>query len=141
MLCEMCGKDVPEVSIVKIEGTVLRLCPNCAKFGKVVEPPPAAFHAPGRTPGMSKGPRRSPMEEKDIFTEMPPLELVPDWSQRIRKAREVMGLTQDQFGVRLSEKSSVIHKLESGAFFPPDAMVRKIEKVLKIRIRAAPETS
>jgi ribosome-binding protein aMBF1 (putative translation factor) len=69
------------------------------------------------------------------------MELAPDWPLRIRKAREAMGMSQDQFGVRLSEKSSVIHKLESGSIVPSDALVRKIERTLKIRIRSPPEAS
>jgi|GEM_PF-4116127 len=41
MLCEMCGNDVETTTRVRVEGTVLGLCPNCAKFGTVVDPPPA----------------------------------------------------------------------------------------------------
>jgi len=40
MLCEMCGKEVEFTSRVRVEGTVLRLCPDCTKFGEILDPPP-----------------------------------------------------------------------------------------------------
>ena len=142
MLCEMCGKDTGELSLVKIEGAELHLCSSCAKFGTTVHATATAGGAaPGTSGGSARSPRRPPAQEKDVFAEMPPMELLSEWPQRIRKARESMGLSQDQFGTLLSEKSSVIHKLESGSIVPSDALVRKIERTLKIRIHSQPETS
>ncbi len=140
MLCEMCGKESNAISLVLIEGAELHLCPDCARFGKAVRTVPVSTPS-GSKGGASKGAHRPSGQEKDVFTEMPPMELAPDWPLRIRKAREAMGMSQDQFGVRLSEKSSVIHKLESGSIVPSDALVRKIERTLKIRIRSPPEAS
>jgi len=45
MLCEMCGNDVETTSRVRVEGTVLRLCAGCSKFGTIVDPPPPATPA------------------------------------------------------------------------------------------------
>ena len=128
------------MSLVQIEDAELHLCPECARFGKTVSAAPAPSST-GPKGGTARGARRSNSQEKDVFTEMPPMELAADWPLRIRKARESMGLSQDQFGVRLSEKSSVIHKLESGSVVPSDALVRKVERTLKIRIRSPPEVS
>jgi putative transcription factor len=78
------------------------------------------------------------LEERDLFTELPELELAADWPRRIRGAREKLNWTPEELGKRLNEKHSVVLKLETGAFRPPDELVRRIEKLLKIRLRAEP---
>jgi len=67
------------------------------------------------------------------------MELAPDWGKRIRVAREALAWTPEEFGRRLNEKKSLILKLESGSFRPPDATIRKVERLLHIRLRADPE--
>ena len=145
MICEMCGKDVESLSQVRVEGSVLRLCADCAKFGVVIAPPapPAPVGRSAPTP-LGPGPARfaTPgrrMEERDLYKELPDMELAPDWSKRIRVAREKLAWTPEDLGKKLNEKKSVVLKIESGGFHPPDAMVRKIERLLKIRLRADPE--
>jgi len=148
MLCEMCGNDVESTSRVRVEGSVLRLCPGCARFGTAVDPPPApaAPSAPaGRprpaafAPRPATGTRR--LEERDLYGDIGELELAPDWPKRVRTAREGLGWTPEDFGKKLNEKKSVVLKLESGHIHPPDALVRKIEHLLKVRIRADPATA
>lgn len=144
MLCEMCGKEVATTSRVRVEGTVLGLCPDCEKFGTRLDPPPSAPPAPGRAPTVPGTPatrtsavgRR--MEERDLYTEIGELELAPDWPRRVRIAREALNWTPEEFGKRLNEKKSVALKLENSGFHPPDALVRKVERTLKIRLRADP---
>jgi len=141
MLCEMCGNDVETLNRVRIEGSVLRVCPDCQRFGVVLDaPPPApvAPAAPGRSAGPRALPRGRPMEERDLYKEMPEMDLAEDWSKRIRLAREKLTWTPEEFGKRLNEKKSVVLKIESGHFRPPDAQIRKIEQLLKIRLRAEP---
>ena len=67
------------------------------------------------------------------------MELAPDWNRRIREAREALQWTPEVFGKKLNEKKSVVLKIESGSFRPPDALVRKIEHLLQVRLRAEPE--
>ncbi|MEM0128858.1 MAG: multiprotein bridging factor aMBF1 [Thermoplasmata archaeon] len=141
MLCEMCGKDVATTERIRIDRSVLRLCPECARFGTPVDPPatPSGARGPG-SPLSRRGPPRLSAsrraEERDVFSEMGELELVPDWGQRIRLAREARQWTTEELGHRLNEKKSLVHKLESGNFHPPDTLVRKVEKVLGVRLRA-----
>jgi putative transcription factor len=78
------------------------------------------------------------MEERDLYQELPELELVPDWPKRVRQAREKLGWSPEELGKRLNEKKSLVLKLESGNFRPPDATVRKVEHLLKVRLRANP---
>jgi len=148
MLCEMCGKDVLQTSRVRLEHSVLSVCPDCAKFGTPIAPPPSpvtvpttptAFR-PGLTASRPTGARRR-LEERDLYQEIGELELVPDWHRRIRVAREARLWTPEEFGKKLNEKKSVVLKLESGAFRPPDSLVRKVEHLLQVRLRAEPEAT
>ncbi len=144
-MCEMCGTDVEATSRVKIERSVLQLCPNCAKFGTPVDPPPGPA-APSPVPTRIRvGPVRPSasrrFEERDVYLEMPEMELAPDWFHRIRVGREQRGWTPEVFAKKLNEKKSIVLKIESGSFRPPDALIRKIEHQLGIRLRADPEPS
>lgn len=145
MLCEMCGKDVESASRVRVEGSVLQLCADCAKFGTPLSPPPPDLApvpdfspVPPGPPGERIVFRTRRLEERDLFKELPEMELAEDWPQRVRTAREHLTWTPEELGKRLNEKKSVVLKLEAGAIRPPDAMVRKIERLLKIRLRATP---
>jgi putative transcription factor len=68
------------------------------------------------------------------------MELVPDWAKRVRAARETRTWTPEVLGKKLNEKKSIILKIESGNFRPPDALVRKLEHLLQIRLRAEEST-
>jgi putative transcription factor len=150
MLCEMCGKDVPATSRVRLERSVLALCPDCAKFGTPVDPvpsPPAsgessprAAFRPGVVAGRATGTRRR-LEERDLYQEIGEMELAPDWNRRIRVAREALQWTPEVLGQKLNEKKSVVLKIESGNLHPTDALVRKLEHLLKVRLRAEAETA
>jgi putative transcription factor len=149
MLCEMCGNEVDSVSRVKIEGSVLRLCPPCARFGEPLDPvaAPATTAVPSANPLRARpmnpasrpvgGSRR--MEERDLYGEIGELELASDWGKRVRTAREALGWTPEDLGKKLNEKKSVVLKIESGHIHPPDGLVRKLEHLLKVRLRAEPE--
>jgi len=145
MLCEMCGKDVESTTRIRIEGTILRLGPECARFGAPVDPVPTPVReAPAERPGArpAAGPRAAGssrrLAERDLYTEIGELELAPDWAKRVRLARERLGWTPEVFGKKLNEKKSVVLKIESGGLHPPDALVHKLEQLLKVSLRADP---
>ncbi|MHB1434910.1 MAG: helix-turn-helix domain-containing protein [Thermoplasmata archaeon] len=139
MICEMCGAEMDRGIRIRLERSVLSACPKCARFGQPVEPPTPAPARPGVSPvplgrgRPSLSGRR--LAERDVFSEMPELELAGDWARRIRAAREALGWTPDDLGRKLNEKKSVVLKLESGNFRPPDALVGKLERLLKVRLR------
>ena len=143
MICEMCGNETGAVHRVEIEGSVLRVCDACQRFGKLLDPvaPPPA-EGPFRPSGVGRGPSMPPprsrrsSEERDLFSEVPEMELAPDWGRRIRLAREARQWTPEELGKRLNEKKSLVLKLESGSFRPPDETIRKVESLLKVRLRA-----
>ncbi len=143
MICEMCGNDVETVTAVRVERSVLQLCSQCARFGQAVSPPPRPAGARSAAVPLAAVGGRLPtrgrrLEERDLFADIPELELAPDWFHRIRRQRELLGWTPEELGKRLNEKKSLVLKVESGSFRPPDATLRKIERLLKIRLKAEP---
>jgi putative transcription factor len=64
-------------------------------------------------------------------------EVVQDYDDRIRQAREAAGLSQEELANQLNEKASLIRKLEQGATLPSDDVQRKIEGALDIDLTAA----
>ncbi|MCI4321179.1 MAG: multiprotein-bridging factor 1 family protein [Thermoplasmata archaeon] len=146
MLCEMCGEDVPATTATRVEGSTLQLCPNCSRFGVVVAPPivPAGAAPPSDRGGSGLRPMvrtNRGVAERDLYAEMPEMELAADWGKRIRVAREALTWSPEELGKRLNEKKSVILKMEAGSFRPPDGMIRKVEHLLRVRLRADPEPS
>jgi putative transcription factor len=65
-----------------------------------------------------------------MFDEMD--EVVQDYDDRIRTAREAEDLTQEELANQLNEKASLIRKLERGDVLPSDSIQRKLEKELGI---------
>ena len=128
--CEICGKEVERTKKVKIEGIVLEVCDQCSVFGEAVieeqkseerKFTPEVYKSRGRSKARAFDP-----EEFILFE---------DYRKRIRKARESMGMEQKDLARMINEKQSVISKIESGGFNPDDAVIRKIEKALKISLK------
>ncbi|MCD6383561.1 MAG: TIGR00270 family protein [Thermoplasmata archaeon] len=126
----MCGKEVNELVLVEVEGAILKVCKSCARMGKELKKPTpkVAGGVPSYRPQVRR--RGAPT---DIFEKMTK-EVVVDYPQRIRRARESLGLSQEDLARKINEKKSVIAKLESGHMYPPDKLVKKLEKALGIEL-------
>ena len=61
-------------------------------------------------------------------------EVVTDYDERIREAREAAGLSQAELGDQLNEKASFIRKLEHAESLPSDDLRRKLERALDIEL-------
>ena len=153
MLCEMCGKEVPFLKPIFIEGSMLKVCAICAKFGKAVaqepEPVPGSEErTESRTsygytpPSRSKDEiiqsrlehRARRMKTKDVYEQSGEKELVEDYHKRIQQARNSLGWSQEELGQKINERKSVISKLENRSMKPDDKVVRKLEKALNIKL-------
>lgn len=119
MMCEMCGTDTYLVKAT-IEGTTLNVCEKCAKFGIVIP-----------------GSNITQQEKKEIKIKVEPqviYEIVNNYAIIIKDAREKSGLKQEELALKLSEKVSEIHNIESGRLKPPFKVAVKIEKFFGIKL-------
>ena len=122
MRCEMCGKDSSSLVKAKVEGTDLRVCSNCSNFGNVVRTEKATFV-------------RKPFVQRDRpVKEIKNKEVVKNYSELIRNARNKSGLDQSKFADKISEKISILQKIEQGHFTPSLKLAHKLEKILNIKL-------
>jgi len=135
VICELCGADVPRLKSVAIETTVLSVCGDCARFGEEMASAPLR---PSNMPpviAQRLEARQRRLTPKDVYTQSGELELIEDFPQLIRQARESRGWKQADLGAKINERASVIAKLESGAITPGDDLVRKLERQLGIKLK------
>ena len=123
MGCDICGKEEKLFRTI-IEGTELKVCMNCGKFGKVLGP-------------VKEIEKEERLIKREISTvhEIEEIEdIVPNFSQILKKKRESMRLEQKDFAKKISEKESVVHKMETGEFKPSIKTARKSERILGIKL-------
>ena len=119
MDCEICGRQNADIDAF-IEKVKMRVCDECSKLGKVVYVD---------RPASQTRPRFSaPAREKiDI-------ELVEDYAEIIRKARNSKGLTRKQLGDQIDEKESYLERIEKGTTPPNDKMAKKLMRKFDIKL-------
>ena len=135
MICELCGADVPRLKNVAIDATILSVCADSSRFGDEVSTPALRQSTMPPIIAQRLETRQRRMTPRDVFTQAGELELAEDFPQRIRQAREARGWKQADLGAKINERVSVIAKLESGAISPGDALVRKLERELGIKLK------
>jgi len=114
----MCGSEGKLFQTI-IEDAQLKVCHECSKFGKVT--------------GIVEQKLAEKVIENPQQTEVMEI-IVEDYAENIRKKRESLGLKQEEFAKKISEKESVIQKIESGRLEPSVALAKKIGSFLKIKI-------
>ena len=115
----------------------MSVCGGCVRFG--VEVVGAHNEVTGRSAAVSALDRRARRNRsKDIYDQME-LELVPEYTTLIRDARVRRGLTPEQLAEKLSEKRTTIAQVERGELHPSDALVKKLEKELGLKLMEKPE--
>lgn len=115
----MCGRENEVLMHAIVEGSMLSVCKNCARFGNVIEV------------------KKPEVKEKRIIAKEEPelIEyIVKDYAGRIKKAREARELTQENLAKNIAEKESVIHNLESGQLQPSLKLARKLEQFFQIKL-------
>lgn len=135
MICELCGADVPHTKNVAIESTILAVCSNCAKFGDEVTTPVVRRGTMPPVIAQRLEARKRRQTPRDVYAEAGEMELVEDFPQRIRRAREERGWKQTDLGAKINEKVSVISQLESGTISPGDGLVLKLEHELGVKLK------
>ena len=127
MQCELCGRTC-DCKAATIDGVMMMLCPNCIKHGEVVQMPKAPANI--QKPLLDRI-KKPPV--KDIYKDMNK-ELVSGWNKLIKKAREKKGLTREELGFKIGERTVTISKIENGDLRPSDKMIEKLEKELGINL-------
>jgi putative transcription factor len=134
----MCGKEVPALRRATVEGTVMSVCGGCVKFG--VEIAGASQEVTGRSRVVESLEKRAARARtRDIYDEMQE-ELVENYGEVVRQARLRKGFaTTEDLGKKLLEKKATLDKIEAGTLHPPDALVKKLERELGVKLMEKPE--
>jgi putative transcription factor len=130
MQCEICGADIKGNPIrVTVEGSVLDVCGKCARYGKPADKwtPVSRKISPTEKTIIIHKPRR------DVFDKLEG-EIIPDYAQMIKKARESQGLTIETLASKMMEKAALIRKIEREELIPEDAVRKKLETALNIKL-------
>lgn len=114
MECELCGRNA--TAKAEVEGALLDVCDSCARLGRRVDIPPAQLNTPEK-------------RQKEIGVSS----INPDFAAMTKNARSKSGMNLEDLGKRINEKSSVLERVEKG-MRPTDALARKLEKALKIKL-------
>jgi putative transcription factor len=134
MICEMCGKEVPVTKTVIVEGSRLNVCPNCSRFGEDYRSNQSGAPISSSVIEQRLEKRERRMKTKDIYSGTATTELVDNYGEVIRKAREAKGMDLEQFSASILEKKGTMSKIEANALVPDDKLIKKIEKALDIKL-------
>ena len=129
MQCELCGRESRGCRDATIEGVNMMLCSDCIRHGENVIPI-------SKTPTNVKrfvAQRARKATPKDIYKNMEK-ELVSNWHEIIKEARKKKGLTREDLGFKIGERTVTISKIENGDLRPSDKMIAKLEKELGISL-------
>ncbi len=135
----MCGETIRgPAKLVRVEGAELQVCGRCERFGTAVQQPkrtdikrPAVAAGPaGR---VAAPPSATAYRKRDMFDYMEG-EIVEDYAERIRHAREAKGLSQKDLALQMMERELLVKKIEKGELVPEEDVRKKLEKVLGIRL-------
>ena len=123
MNCELCGKKQDaDMFRAVVEGAELKVCANCGRFGKIIGKVKLQKKEETR-----KKEQETPRKEKSFS-------MVPGYGALIKKKREQLGMSQEEFAKKLAEKESIIHKIEVQAMEPGVELAAKLEKLLVIKL-------
>jgi len=62
------------------------------------------------------------------------IELVEDYGDKVRQAREKIGLSHEDLGKKLNERVSLLKKIETGKMTPDNRLATKLEHILKVKL-------
>ncbi|WP_456373979.1 multiprotein bridging factor aMBF1 [Methanocaldococcus sp.] len=135
-MCELCGKLVDKLYTVRIEGTEMQVCRDCAKFGKS----PKTYSRIGKKPSTVTSFTTSSYSKnvvkkrrtRDLLDSLPMLR--EDYGDVIRRAREKLGLSVEELAKKLKMKASTLHKFERYELEPNEKEIKILEKELKITL-------
>ncbi len=133
MRCEVCGRKIHSEPVrAEIEGAKLTVCVECSKHGKVILHEEADVSQPSPTKSTMHLPvimRKPPVAQVQLSQE-----IVEGYANKIRTAREKLGLSVEDLGKKINEKASLLRHIETGKVAPNNSLANKLEHVLKIKL-------
>jgi len=133
MRCEVCGRRIigPPFRAM-IEGAKMLVCNDCSKLGSV-------YWEAKNEPRLKKVAKRLskpmlPPRKQPPLSVAENLELIDNLGIKVRQAREKMGLNHEDLGKKISEKVSVLRKIESGKMTPDNLLAEKLQHALRIKL-------
>ena len=129
MQCELCGRECPTCREAPVDGVPMMLCPQCARHSEGGSTPPK-ISAPVKRYIKTQPKRARP---KDIYKNMEK-ELITNYNNVIIQARKKKGLSREDLGFKIGERTVTIAKIENGDLRPSDKTIAKLEKELGVTL-------
>ncbi len=134
--CEVCGRKIhTEPLTAIIEGAKLTVCVECSKHGKVILHEEADISTPQRlSPTRSTAPLPVLQRKPPVAAVQITQEIVEDYANKIRSAREKLLLTHEDLGKKINEKASLLRHIETSKVEPNNQLAIKLERTLHIKL-------
>lgn len=130
MQCEMCGKTVGTRRYM-VEGTVMSLGLECAKYGTPMDAPAPAGTQAAMQQGLER--RAERMVSRNVY-DADSRVLVEDYGSRVHRARDAKGWTHDVLGNKVHARVPELKQIEAGKMRPSDDVARRLENALGITL-------
>jgi len=143
----MCGSyvEISSTRVVIVEGAPLRLCPRCyervaqkrtRELGEDRRVRPSSSPTVGMNKMSGLKTFSTNISQKKPTTRTIPEEydVVDDFGERVRKAREAKGWTITQLAEKIKEPENVIRRIEQGKLRPTIELAKKLEEVLGVKL-------
>lgn len=137
--CEMCGREIDAKSAKKvvIEGSPLIVCPDCySKLSRktVVREDSISASMSTLKPRHLIKASRNRVSASPRITHVESYEIVENYHQLIKNARERLGWSQEILASKVGESVNTIRRIESGKLKPTLELARRLERVLKVKL-------
>src|SRR3989344_3705478 len=113
--CDVCGR--PAIGMALIEGAKMNVCNGCSRYGRQIRPdkPKAQI---GNVSGFKA----------------PEFTLVEDFAERIKFAREDLGVTTEELAKKLGMRENDLKHFENGKTKPVEKDAQKLQNALGITL-------
>ncbi|MCI4435942.1 MAG: TIGR00270 family protein [Ignisphaera sp.] len=157
MTCEICGAIIPpgKGHRVLVDNTVLLVCDSC--YSKIMSRKKVQQSATSPTSRTQQSISRGLVRSVSAQSESPAArrsstiyqqskgarqsqslyekyELVEDYAERIRRAREALGWSQAVLAAKVKVSENIIKRIESGKLRPSHDLAKRLEEVLNIKL-------
>lgn len=125
--CDICGAPIEgQPYVIKLDNAVLHVCKRCAtSYGAA----PAS-----QQPQRRAEPPRRPVAQRPQRTQADRYEVIEEYAEVIRRARESLGISREALASYIGVKESVLRRVESGQLVPDVQLARKLERALGVKL-------